>query len=200
MLKHQQSSKSLIFQNYTEGYLVCASCNGYYRLDRNESPTDFESCECGNPLEYFDTMEEVRIRIYSTGSPESELDYEEMAELLSVIKNKAKQRKEVIQELSRRITIQEELLKEIKAGRWSLWNILEQKDLPSDVKKQKKLLENIDQQEERLMKMVMEKRVRERTPTFQTRVFSTVTDLDPMLYLSIGVILLIIVLVLILIV
>ncbi|MDP3066518.1 MAG: hypothetical protein Q8N08_07255 [Methanobacteriaceae archaeon] len=150
-------------------------------------------------MEYFRTLEEVKIRIYQTDSPESELNYEEMTKLLSVIKSKAKQRKEMIDELSRRITIQEELLREIKAGKWSLWNILEQRDLPSDVKRQKKLLEDIEQQEERLMSMVIEKRVRERTPEFHLRVMSFISTLDPMFYLSMAVILLIIVLVLILI-
>lgn len=199
MLKHSPNSRKLLFQDYKEGYLVCESCKGYYQLNQNESPTDFESCECGNSLEYFRTLEEVKIRIYQTDSPESELNYEEMAKLLSVIKSKAKQRKEMIDELSRRITIQEELLMEIKAGRWSLWNVLEQRDFPSDVKRQKKLLEDIEQQEERLMSMVIEKRVRERTPAFHHRVMSFVSNLDPMFYLSMAVILLIIVLVLILI-
>jgi hypothetical protein len=34
------------------GYLVCESCKGYYQLEPDESPDDFEdTCECGGKLE-----------------------------------------------------------------------------------------------------------------------------------------------------
>ena len=35
-----------------EGYLICDNCKGYYKLQENESPKDFESCQCGGKLEY----------------------------------------------------------------------------------------------------------------------------------------------------
>ncbi|MDD1774715.1 MAG: DUF1616 domain-containing protein [Methanobacterium sp.] len=40
----------------TEGekdrYLICRKCRGYYHLRDDESPEDFESCQCGGDLEY----------------------------------------------------------------------------------------------------------------------------------------------------
>jgi hypothetical protein len=36
-----------------EGYLVCESCGGYYKLQPGESPDDFsDTCECGGELEF----------------------------------------------------------------------------------------------------------------------------------------------------
>ena len=49
-----------------EYYLVCNSCNGYYKLEEGESPDDFGNCQCGGDLilvndvnEYFDNEEYV---------------------------------------------------------------------------------------------------------------------------------------------
>lgn len=38
------------------GYLVCDKCGGYYKLLPNESPEDFEQCQCGGKLEYRDRI------------------------------------------------------------------------------------------------------------------------------------------------
>jgi len=40
------------------GYLFCRNCRHYYKLAKGESPDDFESCECGSPLEYYKTSSE----------------------------------------------------------------------------------------------------------------------------------------------
>ena len=42
------------------GYLKCKSCKGYYELQREESPTDFEKCECGGDLEFYDDPHQRR--------------------------------------------------------------------------------------------------------------------------------------------
>ena len=34
------------------GYLVCESCGGYYKLEEGESPDDFSKCQCGGELEF----------------------------------------------------------------------------------------------------------------------------------------------------
>jgi hypothetical protein len=39
------------------GYVKCKSCNGRYDLEPEESPDDFESCQCGGELEYYDDQE-----------------------------------------------------------------------------------------------------------------------------------------------
>lgn len=38
------------------GYLVCDKCGGYYKLQPDESPDDFERCQCGGKLEYRDKI------------------------------------------------------------------------------------------------------------------------------------------------
>ena len=36
------------------GYLKCKSCRGRYDLQPGELPGDFESCQCGGKLEFYD--------------------------------------------------------------------------------------------------------------------------------------------------
>ena len=40
------------------GYLVCEKCGGYYKLQKGESPEDFENCQCGGKLSYVDDLED----------------------------------------------------------------------------------------------------------------------------------------------
>ncbi len=40
----------IIYKNVKEYYLVCKSCNGYYKLEENESPDLFDNCQCGGDL------------------------------------------------------------------------------------------------------------------------------------------------------
>lgn len=39
-------------------FLFCEKCNGYYELQEGESPDDFEVCNCGGKLKYFDSLDE----------------------------------------------------------------------------------------------------------------------------------------------
>lgn len=38
-------------------YLICEVCDGYYKLEEEESPQDFESCSCGGRLIYLSADE-----------------------------------------------------------------------------------------------------------------------------------------------
>jgi hypothetical protein len=38
-------------------YLICQNCGGYYQLDDDESPEDFDSCQCGGKLIYSEYLE-----------------------------------------------------------------------------------------------------------------------------------------------
>jgi hypothetical protein len=40
------------------GYLVCEKCGGYYKLQKGESPEDFDNCQCGGKLKYVDDLED----------------------------------------------------------------------------------------------------------------------------------------------
>lgn len=42
-----------------KGYLVCDDCGGYYELKREESPQDFEACECGGKLKHTKKLETI---------------------------------------------------------------------------------------------------------------------------------------------
>lgn len=41
-------------------YLYCEKCEGFYELQKGESPEDFDSCECGGELRYFENMYEYK--------------------------------------------------------------------------------------------------------------------------------------------
>lgn len=44
------------------GYVICRECQGYYQLEAEEHPDDFESCLCGGELiysEHFDNLSTV---------------------------------------------------------------------------------------------------------------------------------------------
>nr|WP_054858397.1 hypothetical protein [Methanobacterium formicicum] len=49
-----------------KGYLICNQCNGYYELQENESPEDFEKCECGGSLNYHEPRTPVEDNLKST--------------------------------------------------------------------------------------------------------------------------------------
>lgn len=40
-----------------ERYVWCEKCNGYYKMEEDESPEDFESCHCGGKLVYTEKPE-----------------------------------------------------------------------------------------------------------------------------------------------
>ena len=43
------------------GYLVCEKCGGYYKLQEGESPDDFENCQCGGRLRYYENIPKLSI-------------------------------------------------------------------------------------------------------------------------------------------
>ena len=47
-------------------YLICDKCNLYYEIDDRSEMNDFHTCECGNELQYFNTIEE-----YMYGKPQN---------------------------------------------------------------------------------------------------------------------------------
>lgn len=40
------------------GYLICKECNGYYKLQKGESPDSFDKCSCGGELIYTESLDE----------------------------------------------------------------------------------------------------------------------------------------------
>ncbi len=39
-------------------YLICDKCNVYYEIENERELDDFHTCECGNELKYYDTIDE----------------------------------------------------------------------------------------------------------------------------------------------
>ncbi len=85
-------------------------------------------------------------------------DTEEIEQLMTLLKSKSAKRKAIIKNLSKNIHIQEEMLNKIKDERWTLWDILEEKNIQDDIKNQKVLLDEISENEDRLLNIVREKR------------------------------------------
>jgi hypothetical protein len=50
-------------------YLICDKCNLYYEIEDRIEINDFHTCECGNELQYFKTIEE-----YMYGEPSKSPD------------------------------------------------------------------------------------------------------------------------------
>lgn len=42
------------YENLSNGYLFCGDCEGYYALEDGEYPEDFDVCQCGGSLRYFE--------------------------------------------------------------------------------------------------------------------------------------------------
>ena len=143
--------KGIGSKNYS-GYLYCKNCNGYYRLQEDETPEDFVSCECGGELEFHESLPDTST---SPGLEDFD-DTEEIEQLLTLLKSKSKKRKELIGNLSNHIQIQEGLLNEIKEERWNLWDVLNERNLQSDIQNQKRLLDDIAENEDSFYKLFEE--------------------------------------------
>jgi len=44
-------------------YLICESCGGYYELKEDESPEDFDNCQCGGNLKLVESVNEIEDEI-----------------------------------------------------------------------------------------------------------------------------------------
>lgn len=162
------------------GYLICNSCLGYYKLKEDESPEDFKGCECGSPLEYIENIDDLRknknsnpdyksnfkTRAYNDSRDSYYDEYEELQQIVDIIRIKSQERKKFLEKLQRNIQKQEiilnnidkEKIRDVKDNDWSLWGVIEEKDIKTDINKQKKIIDEISEQETLLLSYVNEKR------------------------------------------
>lgn len=157
------------------GYLFCRNCQGYYHLQDDESIDDFASCECGGELEFYSTLPTSSDDYYHEAD---EIDESvEIEKLLTLIQSKSKKRKAMLKDLSNHIEIQEELLSEIKEERWNIWDVLNERNLQSDIKNQKRILDDITDNEDRLLSIVQKQRThaKESEPAYKDILGSTET-------------------------
>lgn len=54
------------------GYLICDTCNDVYKLQDGESPTEFDTCQCGGNLEYYETLQDFVSQFYDLSNFKSE--------------------------------------------------------------------------------------------------------------------------------
>lgn len=170
-----------------KGYLICNNCLGYYKLKENESPEDFKGCECGSPLEYRENINNLKKpgifssfnKFYSTyHEPDytyNTLDefnneyydeYAELQQIVDIIRVKAQERKRFLEKLYENVKKQEIILNsinqekiiEVRDNNWSLWNYLEEKNIEKDLNDQKIIIDEILEQENRLLSHVKDKR------------------------------------------
>ncbi len=146
------------------GYLICRSCHGYYELKDNESLEDFNACECGSPLEYADNIDDL-LKSPRTSNYDYDNEYEELQEIVDFLKDETRERKELLKNLSERVTIQEQALNNINRKKLmeirdekSIWDLLEESDIEKEINEQKRLTENNIKQEEAFLSRIQQKR------------------------------------------
>jgi len=93
----------------SRGYLICNTCLGYYKLKENESPEDFNKCECGGSLKYAENIDQRKII-------------------------------------------------EVSSNEWSLWGLIEEKNIKNDIYKEKMVMDDIIEKENSLLSYIKEKR------------------------------------------
>ncbi|MCZ3366517.1 MULTISPECIES: hypothetical protein [Methanobacterium] len=54
------------------GYLICDTCNDVYKLQDMESPEEFDTCQCGGNLEYYETLQDFVSQFYDLSNFKSE--------------------------------------------------------------------------------------------------------------------------------
>ncbi|NYB52162.1 MAG: hypothetical protein HVN35_06365 [Methanobacteriaceae archaeon] len=136
VLNQEKNQESIQFYDNPAGYLFCNKCEGYYELKDSETPEDFETCSCGNVLEFVSTLNEL-------DNPEIKFS-ENISKKASLVSN-----------LSQK-PIAEEILTNIRQDKWSLWNS-EQLKSTEEQNDQKLMMDDFVEMN-RLMMLVDEKR------------------------------------------
>ena len=175
VLKRGKISKTL-----HSGYLFCNHCGGYYELKKNETPRDFLKCECGNALEYCRDRNTLDLKIISLHQNKKTLDSFEYRML---------QRRAALTEVFPKVSIDDDYIANMQKEE-ELWDIL---DKENNINRQKEYLDII-LEEERLMGIINQKKLRVNNPTFLDKIIYTYDRTDPTLILGLTVIILIIIL------
>lgn len=182
VLKANKTKKSI--HSTGGGYLFCNYCGGYYKLKKDETPLDFEKCECGNPLEFCKTHHELQLKSYNR---------QRNKEALDSFQDRLSERRESLKGLLPQIGIDNDFIDEMFQEE-DLWDVL---DREVNVTSQKNYL-NIILEEERLMTVIGQKKVRVKNPGLIDKITRFYEETDPLIIL--GAVILILILILILVV
>ncbi len=155
-----ENHEVIVLQDNPAGYLVCSYCRGYYELQEGESPDDFDRCECGSPLEYYESREQFRSRIPNSNSTGSDtaIEYDEYTEVedqkldeVNIENGQMSENRQIMDRFTPQEPVSDEVLANLKEdlGR-DLWEVLDQyktreSDNESDVIETDRLMMMVDQ-------------------------------------------------------
>lgn len=133
VLKPENPEDQIQFSDNTKGYLVCTQCKGYYELQENESPEDFEKCECGGSLNYHEPRTPVKDNLKSTRqhvfnkSPKSQGGYTTQNPLNKVkTETSTSENKRVVDRISHQEPVSDEALDTLIKDKGNLWDNVEE--------------------------------------------------------------------------
>ena len=147
-LDHDKNPDSMETPDNPAGYLVCSHCRGYYELQEGESPDDFERCECGNQLEFRQTIN-LQARAYSANFDDPSIKTISSDDKPSIVKQFPPQ-----------ALVSKETLINIQEDKWDLWDALNQFQSRTDDNNPKKWADDVIEMD-RMMMLVDQKRALE---------------------------------------
>ena len=213
-LKPEDNRDHVQFSDNSTGYLVCSGCNGYYELQGDETPEDFEKCECGSSLTYHETMAplESNFKFSSTKSsdliksvkpsdepadpdPITDQDQLKKVEETKTVESASVSESEfIMNRFSKQNPVSDEVLTTLRRDKGDLWNNVDELSSKKDFKHQKVVMDDVIEVN-RLMMMVDEKRALENNNK-PSKLKSASTRMGPIGFLGAAIVLLITVLVL----
>jgi hypothetical protein len=208
VLKPEETREHIQFSDNSTGYLVCSECNGYYKLQGDETPEDFEKCECGSSLTYHETIAplESNFKFSSTKSPDliksvkssdepADLDQLKKVEETKVVQTAPVSESEfIMNRFSPQKPVTEEVLNTLQQDKGGLWNNLNEFSSKKGYEHQKIAMDDVIEMN-RLMMLVDQRRALEENNS-PSRLKSTTTRMGPIGFLGASIVLLITVLIL----
>jgi len=164
------------------GYLFCNYCGGYYQLNEDESPRDYEKCECGNPLEFCKTHQELEFKSNNLNLNK---------EVFDSFQTRLSQRRESLKNFFPTIGIEDDFIQDELREKDELWDVI---DREINIISQKNYL-NIILEQERLMTLIQEKKGRVKNPSFMEKIIIFYEETDPLILLGVVIVILIAVLI-----
>lgn len=195
VLKPENPENQMQLSDNTKGYLVCTQCKGYYELQENESPEDFDKCECGGSLKYYkpqtpreDNLKSTKQDV-SNKSPKSGGKYSTQKSLEKV-KTETSTSNKVVDCISPQEPVSDDVLNTLIKDKGNLWDNVEE-FRPEN--QEYKNTDNIIEQN-RMRMIIDQKRALEESNQKSSRI----SRIGPLGFLGIVIVLLIVVLIIIL--
>lgn len=210
--KPEDNRDNVQFSDNSTGYLVCSGCNGYYELQGDETPEDFEKCECGSSLTYHETIapfenslkfsstnpipDSIKTpdSIKSTNHADETADpdqYNKVEKPETLEPATASDNEFIINRFSPQKPVSDEVLNTLQQDKGNLWHNLDELGSKKDPENQKAAMDDVIEVN-RLMMMVDEKRAIEENKK-PSRLKSVPTKMGPIGFLSAAIVLLIVV-------